>query len=527
MSTTLSRGLLGVSSHTIRVSGVEVRRERADRVVRQVHPARVDAQVAQHPLEHPVRAAVDVVRDEHPLAAAHQLRDGRRGRRAARERQPVLAALERRDRSLQPRPRRVAGACVLPAASRPPDPVLGERAGLVDGRRDRARQLIGLLAGVDRERARAPGRSGCGCLRTWPAMVRGRVGPADGRRSRCYDGQAGRPGGGWGAIGNRSPHASMSHPLVTVIGAGNVGATTAQRIAEAGLADVVLVDIVEGLPQGKALDLAEAAPVLGHDCAVTGHQRLRGHGRVGRHRGHLRPGAPAGHEPRRPAGQERGHRARVVSQAAAASPDAIIIVVTNPLDAMCHVALEASGFPPERVIGMAGVLDSARFRSFIAAGAGCLGHQHPRLRAGRPRRHDGAAAALLDGRRRAHHGAADPRAHRGPRRPDPQRRRRGRGAAQDRQRLLRAGRIRVPDGRCHPQRPAHDPALRRATSTGQFGVDGLYVGVPVRLGRSGIEEIIDHRAHRGRAGGVRRIGGRGPGPRHAHGRSSQPPRPAG
>ena len=88
--------------------------------------------------------------------------------------------------------------------------------------------------------------------------------------TRCYDAQAGRPGGGWGAIRIRSPHASMSHPLVTVIGAGNVGATTAQRIAEAGLADVVLVDIVEGLPQGKALDLAEAAPVLGHDCQVRG-----------------------------------------------------------------------------------------------------------------------------------------------------------------------------------------------------------------------------------------------------------------
>ena len=71
----------------------------------------------------------------------------------------------------------------------------------------------------------------------------------------------------------------MARNKVTVIGAGNVGATTAQRIAEAGLADVVLVDIVEGLPQGKALDLAEAAPVVGHDARVTGHERLRGHGR--------------------------------------------------------------------------------------------------------------------------------------------------------------------------------------------------------------------------------------------------------
>ena len=159
----------------------------------------------------------------------------------------------------------------------------------------------------------------------------------------------------------------MSRHKVTVIGAGNVGATTAQRIAEAGLADVVLVDIVEGLPQGKALDLAEAAPVVGHDARVIGHERLCGHGRLGHRRGHLRPGPPAGDEPRRPPGQERrdrpcGRRARRPEH----SPDAILIVVTNPLDAMCHVALAASGFPRERVLGMAGVLDSARFRTFIA-----------------------------------------------------------------------------------------------------------------------------------------------------------------
>ena len=139
----------------------------------------------------------------------------------------------------------------------------------------------------------------------------------------------------------------MARPKVTVIGAGNVGASVAQRVAEGGLADVVLIDIVEGLPQGKALDLAEAAPVVGHDMNDHRHQRLRRHGRVGHHRGHLRPRAPAGHEPRRPAGQERGHRAqRRPSRRSQHSPDAILIIVTNPLDAMCHVALDASGFPP-------------------------------------------------------------------------------------------------------------------------------------------------------------------------------------
>jgi malate dehydrogenase len=115
----------------------------------------------------------------------------------------------------------------------------------------------------------------------------------------------------------------MPRNKVTVIGAGNVGATAAQRIAESGIADVVLIDIVEGLPQGKGLDLAEAAPVVGHVRSV-------------------------------------------VEQAVRHSPDAILIIVTNPLDAMCHVAQQASGFPRERVLGMAGVLDSARFRTFIA-----------------------------------------------------------------------------------------------------------------------------------------------------------------
>jgi malate dehydrogenase len=158
----------------------------------------------------------------------------------------------------------------------------------------------------------------------------------------------------------------MARKKVTVIGAGNVGATTAQRIAEAGLADVVLVDIVEGLPQGKALDLAEAAPVVVHDAHVTGtndYADTAGSDIVVVTSGLARqPGMSRDDLLTKNAGIVRA----VVEQAAKASPDAIIIVVTNPLDAMCHVAMEASGFPRERVIGMAGVLDSARFRTFIA-----------------------------------------------------------------------------------------------------------------------------------------------------------------
>jgi malate dehydrogenase len=158
----------------------------------------------------------------------------------------------------------------------------------------------------------------------------------------------------------------MARNKVTVIGAGNVGATTAQRIAEAGLADMVLVDIVEGLPQGKGLDLAEAAPVVGHDARITGtndYADTAGSDIIVVTSGIARkPGMSRDDLMNTNAGIVKS----VVGAAAAVSPNAILIIVTNPLDVMCHVAMEASGFPRERVLGMAGVLDSARFRTFIA-----------------------------------------------------------------------------------------------------------------------------------------------------------------
>jgi malate dehydrogenase len=158
----------------------------------------------------------------------------------------------------------------------------------------------------------------------------------------------------------------MSRNKVTVVGAGNVGATVAQRIAEAGLADVVLVDIVDGLPQGKGLDLAEAAPVVGHDARVIGtnnYADTAGSDLVVVTSGLARqPGMSRDDLLTKNAGIVRS----VVTAAVAQSPNAILIIVTNPLDAMCHVAMDASGFPRERVLGMAGVLDSARFRAFIA-----------------------------------------------------------------------------------------------------------------------------------------------------------------
>src|ERR1044072_2714816 len=158
----------------------------------------------------------------------------------------------------------------------------------------------------------------------------------------------------------------MARNKVTVIGAGNVGATTAQRIAESGIADVVLGDGVEGLPQGKGLDLAEAAPVVGHDARVTGTNDYADTADsdvivvtsgLARQPGMSRDDLLA---------KNAGIVKAVVQASASQSPDAVLIVVTNPLDAMCHVAMQASGFPRERGLGMAGVLDSARFRTFIA-----------------------------------------------------------------------------------------------------------------------------------------------------------------
>jgi malate dehydrogenase len=158
----------------------------------------------------------------------------------------------------------------------------------------------------------------------------------------------------------------MARNKVTVVGAGNVGATAAQRIAEAGLADVVLIDIVEGLPQGKGLDLAESAPVLPHDARIVGtndYADTAGSDVVVITSGIARkPGMSRDDLLSTNAGIVRSVVQSVVRQ----SPDTMLVIVTNPLDAMCHVAMEASGFPRERVIGMAGVLDSARFRAFIA-----------------------------------------------------------------------------------------------------------------------------------------------------------------
>ena len=153
---------------------------------------------------------------------------------------------------------------------------------------------------------------------------------------------------------------------ITIIGAGNVGATTAQRLAEKGLSEIVLLDVVEGMPQGKALDLMQAGPIYGSNCKVVGtntYEETENSDVV----------IVTSGLPRKP-GMSRddlikvnsGIVKSVVEQAIQKSPDTILVIVSNPLDVMAYVAYKVSKFPRERVIGMAGVLDSSRMRIFIA-----------------------------------------------------------------------------------------------------------------------------------------------------------------
>ncbi len=154
---------------------------------------------------------------------------------------------------------------------------------------------------------------------------------------------------------------------ITVVGAGNVGATCAQRLAERGYADVVLVDIIEGMPQGKALDILQSGPVVGFDSKLTGTNSYED--TAGSDIAVITSGVP-----RKP-GMSRDDLVLtnmkivqgVTEQLVKQSPNCIIIVVANPLDAMAQLALKTSGFPRNRVMGMSGILDTARFRTFIAA----------------------------------------------------------------------------------------------------------------------------------------------------------------
>ena len=158
----------------------------------------------------------------------------------------------------------------------------------------------------------------------------------------------------------------MGRKKITVVGAGNVGATTAHWLVSKELGDVVLVDIIEGMPQGKALDLAQAGPIEGYDSCLTGSNGYRETADsdivvitsgIARKPGMSRDDL---------LNTNAGIVGTVTTEVVRQSPNSIIIVVSNPLDAMCQVAFRKSGFPRNRVIGMAGILDSARMRTFLA-----------------------------------------------------------------------------------------------------------------------------------------------------------------
>lgn len=282
----------------------------------------------------------------------------------------------------------------------------------------------------------------------------------------------------------------MANSLVTVIGAGNVGATTAQRILELGLGDVWLVDIVEGLPQGKALDLAEAAPVIGHDMAVQGtndYADTAGSDVIVVTSGLARqPGMSRDDLMAKNAGIVRS----VVEQSVSYSPEAIVIIVTNPLDAMCHVALQASGLPSDRVLGMAGVLDSARFRTFIAMELGVsvvntsafvLGG-HGDTMVPLPRYSTVGGVPITELMTQEQIDAIVDRTRN--------------GGAEVVSLLKTGSAYYAPAASVASMVDAivnnrHMVLPCAAYLEGQYGVDGLYMGVPTRLGSAGVEGVVE------------------------------------
>ena len=281
-------------------------------------------------------------------------------------------------------------------------------------------------------------------------------------------------------------------PKVTVVGAGMVGGTVAQVLALRDYAEVVLVDIVEGLPQGKALDLMQAGPVLGYDTTLTGsngYEEAAGSDVVVITSGIARkPGMSRDDLLRTNMRIVRS----VTEQVAAGSPGATIIVVSNPLDAMCHVAFEAAGFPRERVIGMAGVLDAARFRTFIAMELGVSvedvtafvlgGHGDTMVPLSRFSTVGGIPIPELLPAERVR--AIEERTASG-------------GA--EIVGLLKTGSAYYSPGSSVVQMV--DAILldkKRVLPCsvllqGEYGIDGLFVGVPIKLGAGGVEQIIELR----------------------------------
>jgi malate dehydrogenase len=278
-------------------------------------------------------------------------------------------------------------------------------------------------------------------------------------------------------------------PKITVVGAGNVGATATQEIARGDYADVVLVDIIEGLPQGKALDLDEAGPILDYEAKIVGtngYEETAGSAVIVITSG--RPRSPGMSRDDLVTTNEAIVKS-VTEQAISHSPDAIVLVVTNPLDAMCHVAARASKLPRERVFGMAGILDTARFRTFIAWETGTSdrdvqtvvlgGHGDQMVPVVSATTVGGVPLTKLVSAERVEAMV--------------ERTRKGGGEVVD---LLGTSAWYAP-GAAAAQMVASIVLDQKrvlpctALLEGEYGIEGLYMGVPVVLGSAGVERIIE------------------------------------
>ena len=281
----------------------------------------------------------------------------------------------------------------------------------------------------------------------------------------------------------------MARKKITVVGAGNVGATAAQRLADKELGDVVLVDIIEGMPQGKALDLAEAAPVEGYDARLigtNGYKETANSDVVIITSGLARKPGMSRDDLLRTNAEIVGS---VTAEIMKYSSNPILIIVSNPLDAMCHVAMKRSGLPKERLIGMAGVLDSARMRCFIAealkvsvenVNAFVLGG-HGDTMVPLPRYSTVAGIPLPDllPKEKIDQIVA----------------RTANGGAEIVSLLKTGSAYYAPSAAAVEMTEAILKDKKKilpcaAYLEGEYGINGLFVGVPVKLGERGIEEII-------------------------------------
>ena len=281
----------------------------------------------------------------------------------------------------------------------------------------------------------------------------------------------------------------MSRTKITVVGAGNVGATCAQVLASRDYADIVLVDVKEGLPHGKALDVNQMGAVLGYEPRVTGSN---GYGDTA---GSAVVVITAG-LPRSP-GMSRDDLVstneeivrEVTRRATAESPDAIVLVVSNPLDAMCHVAMRASGLPRERVVGMAGILDTARFATFIAWETDSSVKDVTAMVLGGPgdQMVPVVSATSVGGIPLRRLVAAD--------RIEAMVERTAKGGGELVE-LLGTSAWYAPGAAVAQMVDAvmlDDKRVLPCTAylQGEYGIDGLFIGVPVRLGAAGIEAIVE------------------------------------